>query len=65
MLEEADQQVKLYLQLAHEAYSDKQMLRALHYFQRALDFAQEKGHDLDGTYLPGPRVCLCPRRFFK
>jgi len=39
VLEEADQQVKLWLQLAHEAYSDRQMLRALHYFQRALDKA--------------------------
>ena len=41
MLEEADQHVKLWLQLGHEAYSDRQMLRALHYFQRALDYAQE------------------------
>jgi tetratricopeptide (TPR) repeat protein len=42
MLEE-EQQVKLWLQLAHEAYGDQQVLRALHYFHRALDYAQEKG----------------------
>ena len=42
MLEE-EQQVRLWLQLAHEAYGDHQVLRALHYFHRALDYAQEKG----------------------
>jgi tetratricopeptide (TPR) repeat protein len=40
---EEEQQVKLWLQLAHEAYGDEQLLRALHYFHRALDYAQDKG----------------------
>jgi len=40
---EEEQQVRLWLQLAHEAYGDQQVLRALHYFHRALDYAQEKG----------------------
>ena len=43
MVLEEEQQVRLWLQLAHEAYSDHQVLRALHYFHRALDYAQEKG----------------------
>ena len=47
VLEKADQQVKLWLQLAHEAYGDRQVVRALHYFQRALEYAQKKGQDLD------------------
>ena len=47
VLEKADQQVKLWLQLAHEAYGDRQIVRALHYFQRALEYAQKKGQDLD------------------
>lgn len=42
MLEE-EQQVRLWLQLAHEAYADQQVLKALHYFHRALDYAQAKG----------------------
>jgi tetratricopeptide (TPR) repeat protein len=42
---EEEQQVKLWLQLAHESYGDQQILRALHYFHRALDYAREKGMD--------------------
>jgi tetratricopeptide (TPR) repeat protein len=42
---EAEQQIKLWLQLAHEAYGDGQMVRALHYFHRALNYAQEKGQE--------------------
>ena len=61
VLEEADQQVKLYLQLAYEAYSDKQMLRALHYFQRALDYAQEKGHNLDVALVCRDLGYVCAR----
>ena len=61
VFEEADQQVKLWLQLAHEAYSDKQMLRALHYFQRALDYAQEKGHDLDVALVCRDLGYVCAR----
>jgi tetratricopeptide (TPR) repeat protein len=41
--DEAGQQIKLWLQLAHEAYGNRQILRALHYFHRALDYAQERG----------------------
>ena len=44
-LEEAEQQIRLWLGLAHEAYADRQLLRAIHYFHRALDYAQEKGQD--------------------
>lgn len=46
--EEAEQQIKLWLQLAHEAYGERQVLRALHYFHRALNYAQDKGqtHEL-------------------
>lgn len=61
VLEEADQQVKLWLQLAHEAYSDRQMLRAFHYFQRALDYAQEKGHDLDVALVCRDLGYVCAR----
>ena len=43
VLEEMEQQIKLWLRLAHEAYGDRQLLRALHYFHRALDYAQERG----------------------
>ena len=41
--EEAEQQIKLWLQLAYDAYGDRQIPRALHYFHRALDYAQERG----------------------
>lgn len=61
VLEEADQQVKLWLQLAHEAYGNKQMLRALHYFQRALDYAQEKGLDLDVALICRDLGYVCGR----
>lgn len=44
-LEEAEQQINLWLQLAHEAYGDRQIPRALHYFHLALDYAEEKGQD--------------------
>jgi len=40
---EEEQQVRLWLQLAHEAYGGQHLLKALHYFHRALDYAQEKG----------------------
>ncbi len=42
-IEDAEQQIKLWLQLAHEAYGNRRMLRALHYFHRALEYAQERG----------------------
>lgn len=45
--EEREQQVKLWLKLAHEAYGDRQVIRALHYFHRALDYAKEKGMDVE------------------
>ena len=41
MVFEEEQQIRLWLQLAHEAYGDQQVLRALHYFHRALDYAQD------------------------
>jgi len=40
---EIDQQVRLWLGQAHEAYAKRLMPRALHYFQRALDYAGERG----------------------
>ena len=43
MVLEEEQQVRLWLQLAHEAYGDQKVLKALHYFHLALDYAQEKG----------------------
>ena len=45
MVAEEEQQVRLWLQLAHDSYGDLQILRALHYFHRALDYAEEKGMD--------------------
>ncbi len=45
--EETEQQVKLWLQLAHEAYGERQVFRALHYFHRALTYAQEKGQNYE------------------
>jgi tetratricopeptide (TPR) repeat protein len=45
LIEEAEQQVRLWLQLAHEAYQERQLLRALHYFHRALNYAREGNHD--------------------
>ena len=41
--EEAEQQIKIWLRLAYKAYDDRQLLRAIHYFHRALDYAQDKG----------------------
>ena len=41
--EQAEQQVRLWLQLAQEAYEKRQIPKALHYFRRALDYAKEKG----------------------
>ena len=41
--EQAEQQVRLWLQLAQEAYEKREIPRALHYFRRALDYAKEKG----------------------
>jgi len=43
-IEEAQQQIKLWLQVAHEAYSKRQVLRTLHYFHLALDYSRERGH---------------------
>jgi tetratricopeptide (TPR) repeat protein len=43
-IEEAEQQVRLWLQLAHEAYQKRRLPRALHYFHRALDYAQERNY---------------------
>jgi tetratricopeptide (TPR) repeat protein len=40
---EIDQQVRLWLGQAHEAYANRLIPRALHYFQRALDYAEERG----------------------
>lgn len=40
--EEAEQQIRLWLRLAYEAYLDRHLLRAIHYFNRALDYAQDK-----------------------
>ena len=41
-IEGAEQQINLWLRLAHEAYGIRQVLRALHYLHRALDYAQER-----------------------
>ncbi len=41
--QEAEQQIKLWLQLAYDAYGDRQIPRALRYFHRALDYARERG----------------------
>ena len=43
MVLEEEQQVRLWLQLAHEAYGNQKVVQALHYFHRALDYAREKG----------------------
>ena len=43
--EEAEQQIRIWLRLAYDAYDDRQLVRAIHYFHRALDYAQEKGQD--------------------
>lgn len=43
--EQAEQQVTLWLRLAYEAYGDRQVVRALNYFHRALDYAESKGMD--------------------
>jgi tetratricopeptide (TPR) repeat protein len=40
---EIDQQVRLWLGRAHDAYARRLIPRALHYFQRALDYAEERG----------------------
>jgi tetratricopeptide (TPR) repeat protein len=40
---EIDQQVRLWLGQAHEAYANRLIPRALHYFQRALDYAEDRG----------------------
>ena len=42
-IEDAEQQIKLWLQLAHEAYGSRRIPRALHYFHRGLEYAQERG----------------------
>jgi tetratricopeptide (TPR) repeat protein len=41
--EQAEQQVRLWLRLAQEAYVERQLPKSLHYFVRALDYAKEKG----------------------
>ena len=43
--EEAEQQIRIWLRLAYDAYDDRQLVRAIHYFHRALDYAQEKGQN--------------------
>jgi tetratricopeptide (TPR) repeat protein len=40
---EIDQQVRLWLGQAYEAYAKRLLPRAFHYFQRALDYAEERG----------------------
>jgi tetratricopeptide (TPR) repeat protein len=44
-LEEAEQQVRIWVRLAREAYGQRQVVRALGYFHRALDYAEQKGLD--------------------
>ena len=43
--EETEQQIRIWLRLAYDAYDDRKLLRAIHYFHRALDYAQDKGQD--------------------
>lgn len=42
LLEEAEQQVRIWLRLAREAYSAGEVFRSLGYFRRALGYAHEK-----------------------
>jgi tetratricopeptide (TPR) repeat protein len=44
VIQTAQQQIKLWLQLAHDAYSKREVLRTLHYFHLALDYSRERGH---------------------
>ena len=39
--QDAQQQIRLWLQLAYDAYRRRQVIRALHYFHRSLDYARE------------------------
>ncbi|UCG14287.1 MAG: hypothetical protein JSU72_07455 [Deltaproteobacteria bacterium] len=41
-IEETEQQVRIWLRLAHEAYGERLVLRSLQYFHRALDYAESK-----------------------
>ena len=41
--DEVDQQVRLWMEQAHEAYVRHLIPRVLHYFQRALTYAEERG----------------------
>ena len=43
--EEAEQQIRIWVRLAYDAYADRQLLRAIRYFHRALDYAQDKGQN--------------------
>jgi len=40
--EEANQQIKLWMQLAWEAYSKKRLIQVFHYFHRALEYAEQR-----------------------
>jgi tetratricopeptide (TPR) repeat protein len=42
-----DQQVALWMQQGHVAYSRRQIARALNYFRRALEYAERRGLDLE------------------
>lgn len=39
---EADQQVKLWMQLAREAYAKKRLIQVFHYLHRALEYAEQR-----------------------
>ena len=41
-IKEPDQQVKIWMQLAWEAYSKKRLIQVFHYFNRALEYAEQR-----------------------
>ncbi|MEA1947556.1 MAG: hypothetical protein U9N83_09680, partial [Thermodesulfobacteriota bacterium] len=41
-IKEANQQVKLWMQLAREAYVEKRLIQVFHYFHRALEYAEQR-----------------------
>ena len=43
LTDEVDQQVRLWMEQAHEAYVRRLIPRVIHYFQRALTYAEERG----------------------
>jgi tetratricopeptide (TPR) repeat protein len=49
---EPNQQVKLWMQLAWEAYANKRFIQVFHYFHRALDYAEhrELEHEIAWIY---------------